>query len=442
MSKPLVLVTAPITTRSGYGNHARDIVRALIELDKYDIKINACKWGSTPMNALEDNNIHHQKIKSRILPDNKLDRQPDLHFHIVIPNEFQPIAKKNIGITAGIETTVPVPAWLDGMNRMDLNIVTSEFTKSVFKNAEFTKKDNRAGTEEALKVRKPMETLFEGFEDIYKTTTEFDDSIKGIFDEVEEDFGFLYTGHWLQGGLGKDRKDTGMLVKVFCETFKDKRNQPALLLKTSGAGFSIIDRNEILDKIKRIKKSITGKNLPNVYLIHGDFTDEQMNQLYNHPKVKAHITFTHGEGFGRPLLEAAQSGKPVIAPNWSGQIDFLHGSYCTLIPGSMTKVPKDSFPKDLVFEESQWFTVNYQIGSQIMKDVFQNYKKYLKKAHQLKIYTQSFTFEKMKERLDELVTPLLESVPTEVKLKIPKLKKVQKVEKSTLKLPSLKKKKK
>ena len=84
MSKPLVLVTAPITTRSGYGNHARDIVRALIELDKYDIKINACKWGNTPMNALEDNNTHHQKIKSRILPDNKLDRQPDLHFHIVI----------------------------------------------------------------------------------------------------------------------------------------------------------------------------------------------------------------------------------------------------------------------------------------------------------------------------------------------------------------------
>ena len=249
MSKPLVLVTAPITTRSGYGNHARDIVRALIELDKYDIKINACKWGNTPMNALEDNNTHHQKIKSRILPDNKLDRQPDLHFHIVIPNEFQPIAKKNIGITAGIETTVPVPAWLEGLNRMDLNIVTSEFTKSVFKNAEFAKKDKRTGAEEALTVRKPMETLFEGFEDIYKTTTEFDDSVNGIFDEVEEDFGFLYTGHWLQGGLGKDRKDTGMLVKVFCETFKDQSNPPALLLKSSGANFSIIDRNEILTKI-------------------------------------------------------------------------------------------------------------------------------------------------------------------------------------------------
>ena len=92
----------------------------------------------------------------------------------------------------------------------------------------------------------------------------------------------------------------------------------------------------------------------------------------------------------------------------------------------MTKVPEGSFPKDMIFDESQWFTVNYQIGSQIMKDVFQNYKKYLKKAQQLKIYTQSFTFEKMKERLDDLVTPLLESVPTEVKLKIPKLKKILK----------------
>ena len=56
MNKPLVLVTGPVSTRSGYGNHARDICRALIELDKYDVLINSVPWGSTPMNALEDDN--------------------------------------------------------------------------------------------------------------------------------------------------------------------------------------------------------------------------------------------------------------------------------------------------------------------------------------------------------------------------------------------------
>jgi hypothetical protein len=52
MSKPLCLVTAPVATRSGYGAHSRDICRALIKLDKYDVKIWAVRWGNTPMNAL------------------------------------------------------------------------------------------------------------------------------------------------------------------------------------------------------------------------------------------------------------------------------------------------------------------------------------------------------------------------------------------------------
>ena len=425
MNKPLVLVTGPVSTRSGYGNHARDICRALIELDKYDVLINSVPWGSTPMNALEDDNKHHQEIKSRILNSNQLPKQPDLHFHIVIPNEFQPIAKKNIGITAGIEATIPAPNWIDGINRMDLTICTSEFTKQVFTNAEFTKK-NPDGSEVVHKIAKPMETLFEGFEEIYKTTTEFDKEVEEAFEPVEEDFGFLYTGHWLQGGLGQDRKDTGMLIKVFCETFKNQPNPPALILKTSGATFSIIDRNEVLNKIKDIKNSIRADSLPNVYLIHGNFTDEQMNQMYNHPKVNAHVSFTHGEGFGRPLLEAAQSGKPIAVSNWSGHLDFLHGSYCSLIPGSLTKVPKGAFPKELFFEESQWFTVNYQIASQILKDIYNNYKKYKVKAQQLKVYTQAFSFEKMKERLDELIEPLVDAVPKQVTLNLPKLNKVKK----------------
>ena len=67
MNKPLVLVTAPVATRSGYGNHSRDICRALIELDKYDIKINSVRWGTTPMNALEQGNDIHKEIHKRII---------------------------------------------------------------------------------------------------------------------------------------------------------------------------------------------------------------------------------------------------------------------------------------------------------------------------------------------------------------------------------------
>ena len=424
MSKPLVLVTAPVTTRSGYGNHSRDIVRALIDLD-YDVKINSVRWGNTPTNALEPDNKVHQEIRKRILPQPKMEKQPDLHLHLVVPNEFTALGIKNVGMTAGIETTVPPSSWVDGMNRMDLNILTSNFSKHGFEQAIFERVNQQTGQKDGeLKVKKPMEVLFEGMDtDVYKSTTDTS-NIDSVFENIDSDWNFLFTGHWLAGNLGEDRKDIGMMLKVFLETFKNQEKQPGLILKTNGATFSVIDREEILDKIRSIKKDVNGK-LPPIYLIHGDFTDEEMNELYNHKKVKAHVSFTHGEGFGRPLLEATQSGKPIIASGWSGHIDFLNPNYCSLLDGSLTKVPKNAFPPDIYFEGSQWFTVNYQQASQVMKDVFSNYEKHLVLAKQLEVYCkQQFSYEKMKEKLGNILAPLLNSVPQQVDLKLPKLKKV------------------
>ena len=285
MSKPLVLVTAPVATRSGYGNHSRDIVRALLDLDKYEVKINAVRWGNTPLTALEEGNPIHDKIKECILPQPSLPRQPDLHIHLVVPNEFQPLGKKNVGFTAGIECTVPPPYWIEGCNRMDLVIATSQFSKQGLEVAEFESQDKQGQKGPMLKATKPFEVLFEGVDtDIYKNTRQFDDEIKETFDSIDSDWNYLFTGHWLSGNMGEDRKDIGMMIKVFFETFKNQKKQPGLILKTSGATFSVMDREEILDKIRVIKQDVPGK-LPPIYLIHGDLTDEQMNQMYNHPKV-------------------------------------------------------------------------------------------------------------------------------------------------------------
>ena len=222
------------------------------------------------------------------------------------------------------------------------------------------------------------------------------------------------------------------------EITKYKKDQPVEL----NLKIDLQPKLDLVDftKIKTIKAEVKGI-LPSVYFIHGDFTDEEMNQMYNHPKVKAHISFTHGEGFGRPLLEAAQSGKPVIAPGWSGQADFLNPNYSVLLSGSLGKVPKNSFPKEIYFEDSQWFQVNYRHASQIMKDVVKNYIKHLVKSKQLQVYTKSlFSYEKMKEKLDRIITPLIESVPQQVELKLPKLQKIGEItEKGKLKLPALKK---
>jgi len=442
--KPLMLITGPVATRSGYGSHSRDLCRSLIAMDKFDIKINSLRWGNCPMNALDESKPEDIEILSRILSTNELERQPELHIQISVPNEFTPIAKYNIGITAGIENTAPKAEWIQGMNRMNMNIVPSKFVKGIFESVTYEEINEQTKQKTGeLKCTSPIEVLFEGADTkIYGKTKDISEDLKSEMDNIEERFVFLYTGHWLQGELGQDRKDTGMLLQTFLETFKNKPNPPALVMKTSGATFSIIDRNEIKGKIEEIKATVKGK-LPPVYFLHGDLTDKEMNQMYNHPKVKAHITFTHGEGFGRPLLEASLSEKIVIAPNWSGHVDFLNKNNSVLLPGIMTDVHKSSLPKEMLVEGAKWFTVNYQYASQVMKDVLKNNRKYGMMAKKQSMYNRvNFSMDKMTKDFGKILDrylPKFEEQPQQVDLKLPKLKKVGDSKPKQIKLPKLKK---
>ena len=440
--KPLVLVTAPVGTRSGYGSHSRDIVRSLIAMDKFDVKIWPVRWGSTAQNALNEKDPTDIPIIERLLGDPNLESQPDIHFHIVVPNEFQPVAKYNIGITAGLETTVCPAEWIEGLNRMNLNIVPAKFIKESLEKTVFDKHDQntkqKIGT---IKCETPIEVLFEGADtEIYKPTKEFSKDLVDELKSIKEDFCFLFVGHWLQGSLGNDRKDLGMLIKTFLETFKNKKKPPALILKTSGATPSILDREDILKKLRGIRNTVNGK-LPNVYVLHGDLTDDEMNDLYNYPKVKVHVTFTHGEGFGRPLLEASLSGKPVIAPNWSGHVDFLT-SDAILLPGSLNDVKKQSLQKGMHVKGAQWFTVNYNYASKILKDVFDNYSKYTVKAKKLSIKNQTkFSLDAMTKKFEGILDkylPKFEERPQQVQLNLPKLKKVGGDDSPKIKLPKIK----
>ena len=439
--KPIMVVTAPVGTRSGYGAHSRDICRSLIDLDKFDIRIWPVRWGNTPQNALSEQNPQDLPIIKRLLQTPEIERQPDIHVHIVVPNEFQNIAKYNIGITAGIETTAVPPVWIDGLNRMDLNIVPANFVKHTIENTKYDKHDENTKQKIGeLTNQKPVEVLFEGVDtDIYGKTNEFSKELLEQFEPIKEDFCFLHVGHWLQGNMGEDRKDISMLVKTFCETFKNQKNPPALILKTSGATPCIIDRQEILGKIHEIKRSLVGE-LPNVYVLHGDLRDEEINQLYNHPKVKAHVSFTHGEGFGRPLLEATLSEKPVIASNWSGQVDFLNQD-SILLPGNLIDVPKNSFPKEFIVDGAQWFQVNYAYASNVLREIHNNYSKYVTKAKKQSIVNKSkFSLEQMTKTLGDILDkhlPKFEEQPQKVDIKLPTLKKVSKPKK--VELPTLKK---
>jgi glycosyltransferase involved in cell wall biosynthesis len=437
--KPYIVIQGPVATRSGYGAHTRDLVTPLIKSGKYDIEIISLPWGATPMTALDKNDADHQEIIKRIVANN-ITRKPDLFIQISIPSEFQAPAKYNIGITAGIETDVMSGEFVEGCNKMDLVITTSEHSKKVMIDSVFEKRDQNTNQPIGqIKMEKPIEVLFEGFRtDVYKKLATISGDVKLELSDISEDFCYLFVGHWLQGGMGHDRKDIGMMIKTFCETFKRKpaSKRPALILKTSSSKFSIMDRNEIMQKIQAITEPY-GKSAPNIYLLHGDLTDKEMNDLYNHPKVKAMVSFTHGEGFGRPLLEFSAIGKPVIASNWSGHVDFL--KHAVKLPGELITIDESAVNKWLI-KESKWFQVNYAYASQMLADVHDNYKKYQKQAIKQKEFVHAnFTYDMMSEQFIEMIDKSLKSVPTEMKLNLPKLKKVKSTEAPKLKLPKLKK---
>jgi glycosyltransferase involved in cell wall biosynthesis len=424
--KPLVVVSCPLETMSGYGARSRDIVKALLKHDKYDVKVISQRWGSTSWNALDINNEEDKKLLDTIWKHPQLPQQPDVWIQITVPNEFQSVGKFNIGITAGIETTICAPEWVEGINRMNLTLVSSNHAKNVFESSTFEKRDkNTNQTVGVIKLEKPIEVLFEGV-DLNKYFYIDDNDLEETdlvlsLDNIKEEFCYLFVGHWLQGEIGEDRKNVGYMIKAFLETFKNKKNKPALILKTSQVTNSIMDREEILKKIDAVKQTVKG-DIPNVYLLHGDLDDKDINDLYNHNKVKAMVSLTKGEGFGRPLLEFSTSKKPIIASNWSGHLDFLHPEYSILVGGTLTDIHPSAAVQNMILNEAQWFRPDDISVANSFKDVFENYNKYLESSKRQAHYSKTnFSFDKMVEALDNIFE---NKIPKQVELKLPKLKKV------------------
>jgi len=429
--KPTCVVSCPIDTFSGYGARSRDFVKALIQSkgEEWDIKIMPQRWGECPWNFLSQDDPLRQRFVGQ------LQQQPDIWMQITVPNEFQAVGKYNVGISAGIETTIYPGEFIEGSNRMNLNLVSSEHSKNVALATKFERRDkktnNVVGT---TQIDKPIEVLFEGLDlDKYYKNPQS----SGLLNDIKEDFCFLFTGHWLPGVFGEDRKNTGLMIKTFLETFNTaSRKKPALILKTNTVNYSLLDRENILKQINHIKDQVKGV-LPNIYLLHGELTDDEMNQLNNDNKVKAFVSFTKGEGYGRPLAEAAITGKPTIVSHWSGHKDFIHPDYNVLIGGELKNVHPSS-ANQFLLKESQWFNINADIASRAMKDVFKNYKNYLEKSRkQTKYLKDNWSFDKMTEKLNSLL-PKVEAAPQMQQIQLPKLKK-SKTELPKLKLPKLKK---
>ena len=329
MSKQTVLLRGPVLTRSGYGEQSRFALRALRSReDLFDIYIHPLQWGQTGWVSDSD--------EERLWIDQKVEKTIsyiqnggtfDLSVQVTIPNEFEKIAQKNIGYTAGIETTKIAPQWISPTNNViDKLILVSNHSKDVFGRTEYPMvvevatgqarslqgEDDPALSDPNFQ-RASMRNLVDTFAVNYPVK-KYDD-LKPLELNLPTKYNFLCVAQF------GPRKNLSNTIKWFMEEFKDDEDV-GLVVKTNIAKNCLIDREMCEGRLKSLS-ALNPNRKCKIYLLHGDMTDKEMHEIYLNENISAALSLTHGEGFGLPLFEAAYMGTPVVAPGWSGQMDFL-----------------------------------------------------------------------------------------------------------------------
>ena len=350
--KKKVFVIAPALSRSGYGVHARTVLRALrTREDEFDIYLHNLNWGSSSW--LYEDNEERRWMDDLLIKTVKYQKEGgafDASLQVTIPNEWQLVAPINIGVTAGIETTKVSPQWIEKANMMDRVLVVSNHAKYVYQNTTYEAKNEQTGeTIDNYKCETPIDVI--GYPVVDCPPEDLDI-------ELDYDFNFLVVAQW------GPRKNVPNTIKWFVEEFYD--HEVGLILKLNIGKDSIIDRYHTTRHVESVLNEYPDRKCK-VYLLHGDLTDGQMMSLYQNPKVKTLINLAHGEGFGLPIFEAAYNGVPILAPDWSGHLDFLYmpvkdkkknrvvnKAMFGKVAFTMQPVPKEAVWDGVVQEESMW----------------------------------------------------------------------------------------
>ena len=388
-----ILVKGPVLTRSGYGEQARFALRALRDSNVFDIYIATINWGQTSW--IPDDSEERRWIDKMIMKATEYIQsggQFDMSLQITIPNEFQKMAPINIGYTAGIETTMVAPEWIEAGNQMDKLIVVSNHSKNVYEETKYYLKQENTEEVMPFALSTPIDVVNYPVREYEK---------KDLDLNLEYDFNFLCVAQW---GPRKNLKNT---IKWFIEEFKDE--EVGLVVKANVAKNCYMDYDLCYQKIQELIARTVKDRKCKIYLLHGDMTDEEMTGLYNHPKIKAFTTLTHGEGYGLPIFEAAYSGMPIIAPAWSGQCDYLFAPITnkktkrtriracfSKVDYTLDKIPKDVVWKGVLHAESMWCYPKEKSYKTCLRNVYKNYSFHFGEAKKLKKYIlENFTNEKL-----------------------------------------------
>jgi glycosyltransferase involved in cell wall biosynthesis len=408
-----LIFRGPVQTASGYGVHARMLLRALDKTGKFDITVMSVPWGATPL--IYEDTAEFRRIKELAQKYDPREAADPNHFdvsiQVSIPNEFVKMAQTNVGVTAGIEVDRVAPLWLKRVNdNIDLLVVPSRHSYDTFARTvqrvtdpeEARRVGVPVGTE--LSLRKPMYLLHEWIDtDVFHTIADGDVTPPSL--EDAPDFNFLVVGLGMDKAEGEDRKNISLLIRWFCEHFKNNKNV-GLVLKVSMVNNSPIDFKHTRDRIQHIKQKTGCGQFPRITLIHGRLSDRELASLYKHPKIKALITTTHGEGFGLPIIEAAACGLPVLATDWSGHLDFLRKDGKNLfvpLDYVLNEIPESNVWNDVMQKGSKYaYPIESDVKMKMAKVVLSYDKPKLWAAELAEHVSQKFTEDLSKDFIQKL----------------------------------------
>lgn len=333
--KKRVLLRAPVLTQSGYGVHARQIARWLLEKSNIDLHIQTLPWGVTPwmLNPAAQGGLIGRIMEKTVDPKRG---EYDVSIQLQLPNEWDPmLAKVNVGVTAGVETDKCNPQWIHHCNAMTHVVVPSKHVLDTF-----TATGN---------LTSPSSIIPESYSDEIDLAAPT--KVDGM--SFSTAFNFLIVGQLTGNNPENDRKNIFYAIKWFCETFKDN-GDVGLIIKTNLGRNTALDRNSVTQVLSKLLSEVRTGLLPKVHLLHGDMSDAEMASLYRHRQVKALLAPTRGEGYGLPILEAAASGLPVIATGWSGHMDFMGKGKFIKVDHTLVDVHTSRVDGGIFVKGSRW----------------------------------------------------------------------------------------
>ena len=339
--KKKVLLRAPALSISGYGVHSRQVFRWLESRLDLDVFVQVLNWGDTSWmvnSDLEEGLVGRIMDKTIELQD----QQFDVSFQLQLPDEWDTkFAKKNIGMSAVVETDVCNPEWIKIMNMMDEIIVPTNHIYQTIMRTEPT----------TTRVHVIPESYIEAIDK--KDVTMLD------MPTINTDFNFLLVGQFTGSDPWNDRKNIFLTIKWFCEAFADDPDVGLIIKANHGRG-TMIDRAITKNTLKSILSEVRSGEFPKIHLIHGNLSPDEMAGIYRRPDVKCLISLTRGEGFGLPIVEAAASGVPVMATNWSGHLDFLNLGKFIPIKYKLIEIPENRVDNRIFLPGMKWADPNEQ----------------------------------------------------------------------------------